>query len=344
MLVVFFIFPALRLPSVPQTPDPTMVTPAQSSFETLLRSNRSSLRLLELVEGDVELAIRLIIMDSLRTSMKSWESFLRRLTTAQRLPHSALELTSYETDLVYAIESSSLVRDLCSCVSFLRSSIALDYFTEKSKDLRWWDHLLLELQTSEAVLQNSVQQLLDIARPKFDMAVADSSAGQATSLKRLTVIAVVFLPLSLASSLLAMTESVQKIGERWFDWLGLWLTMGLVVALVYSLWKWIDNSLARPPAGIIISEYLEGWQSFVFPWLTLLFCVIVVSSWVGMLDGLQTVPEALKWGFVVFAGLVTLRLLCLSYVICVKLFRLGFKKTREPTDVSLLHGLENVPW
>ena len=306
-----------------------MVTPAQSSFETLLRSNRSSLRLLGLIEGDAELAIKLILLDSFRTSMESWENFLRTLTASRALPHSdSLGLTNYEKDLAYANEFSSLVRDLCSCVSFLTSSIALDYFTEKSKDLRWWDHLLLELRTSEAVLQNSVQQLLDIARPKFDMAVADSSASQATGLKRLTVIAVVFLPLSLASSLLTMTESVQKIGEHWFDWLGLWLTMGFVVALVYSLWKWIDRLVARPLAGVITWELLEDLQNLFFLWFVPLFCVIVVSFWIGMLDDLQTVPEALKWGFVAFAGLVASRLLWVILRDTYKASSYGLRKVR----------------
>ena len=287
-----------------------MVTPAQSSFETLLLSGQSSLRFLELVEDNAELAIKLTILDFLRTSMESWENFLRRLTTSIALPNpNSTGLIGYEKDLAHAIEFSSLVRDLCSCVSFLTSSITLDHFSEKSKFSRGWEHLLLELRTSEAVLQSSVQQLLDIARPKFDMAVADSTSSQATSLKRLTIIAVVFLPLSLASSLLAMTQSVQKIGELWFDWLGLWLTMGLVVALVYSVWKSIDHLIERPLAGRIVSESLEAVQRYFFPWLIPFSCVIVASFWIGIMDSFQTVPEALKWGFVAVTGLMILRLL-----------------------------------
>ena len=311
---------------MPETPDPEMVTPAQSSFETLLQSDQSSIRLLELIEGDAELAIKFIILDSCRASMELWEDFLRRLTTSITLPNPrSIGLLEYEKDLAHAIEFSSLVRDLCSCVSFLCSSITLDHFQEKSKDLRRWDHLLLKIRTLEAVLQNSVQQLLDIAKPKFDMAVANSTASQATSLERLTIIAVIFLPLSLASSLLAMTESVQDIGERWFGWLGLWLTMGFVVALVYSLWKSIDHLLARPLAGNMISELLKTLNNFFFPLLVPFFCVIVISFWIGMFDGLQIVPKTLKWGFVAFAGLVALRLLWYILRSIFKVFRTGSK-------------------
>ena len=303
-----------------------MVTPAQSSFETLLRSDQSSLRLLELSEGDAELAIKFIILDSCRASMELWEGFLRKLTTSMTMPNPRSNgLLEYEKDLAHAIEFSSLVRDLGSCISFLTSSIALDHFTDKSRDLRRWDHLLLELRTLEAVLQNSVQQLLDIVKPKFDMAVANSTASQATSLERLTIIAVIFLPLSLASSLLAMTESVQDMGERWFDWLGLWLTMGFVVALVYSLWKSIDHLLARPLVGYMISELLKAVNNFFFPLLVPLFCVIVISFWTGMFDGLQTVPKTLKWGFVAFAGLVALRLLWYILRSTFKIFHTGSK-------------------
>lgn len=227
-----------------------MVTPAQSAFETLLQSDQTSLQLLEHVKGDAEMAIKLIILDSCRSSMELWETFLWRLTTSCALPNpNPIGLIEYEKDLAKVLEFSSVVHNLCTCVSYLTSSIALDHSAEKPEYSKEWDHLILEIQTSEAVLQNSVQQLLDIARPKFDMAVADSTASQATSLKRLTVIAVIFLPLTLASSLLAMTESVKTIGSRWFDWLGLWLTMGFIVALVYSLWKSMDHLTARPIAG-----------------------------------------------------------------------------------------------
>ena len=295
---------------MPETPDPEMVTPAQSSFETLLQSDQSSLRLLELIEGDSELAIKLIILDSFRASMVLWENFLRRLTTSMTVPDPRLiGLLKYEQDLAHAMEFSSAVRDLSSCVSFLTSSIALDHFMDKARDTRRWDHLLLELRTLEAVLQNSVRQLLDIAKPKFDIAVAISTASQAINIERLTIIAIIFLPLSLASSLLAMTESVQDIGERWFDWLGLWLTMGSVVALVYMLWKSIDHLLVRPDVGNWLSDLLMALKRFFFPLLVPFFCVITIPFWTGMFDGLQTVPKTLKWGFIAFAGLVALRLL-----------------------------------
>ncbi|KAH0563442.1 hypothetical protein GP486_001994 [Trichoglossum hirsutum] len=319
-----------------------MATPAQSSFETLLQSDQSSLRILELTNGDAELAIKLIILDSLRSSMKLWEIFLRRLTTSYPLPRaSSIGLTEYERDLTCAIEFSSLVRDLCSCTSFLTSSIALEHFTEKSHNSRRWDHLLLELRTSEAVLQNSAQQLLDVARPRFDMAVADSNVSQTISVKRLTIIAAIFLPMGLASSLLSMTESVPKVGELWFDWLGLWLSMGFIVALVYSLWKWMGYLITRPLTGTLISELLESIQTFFFPWLIPFSCIIVVSFWIGMLDRLQTVPEALKWGFVAFAGLVALRLLWFILYHIFEILLYGLQKWRGKRRIHyLLMGCE----
>ena len=319
-----------------------MVTPAQSSFETMLQSDQTSLRFLELIEGDAELAIKFIILDFCRSSMALWENFLLKLTTSIALPNgNPISLIGYERDLAHVLEFSALVRDLCSCTSFLTSSIASDHFTEKSASSKGWDHLLLEIRTSEAVLHNSVQQLLDIVKPKFDMAVADSTASQATSLKRLTVIAVIFLPLSLASSLLAMTESVKGIGEHWFDWLGLWLTMGFLVALVYSLWKSIDHLIARPIAGDVILEFLETVRNFLFPWSIPIFCVVVVSFWIGMLHGLYTVPETLKWGFVAVLGLVAIRLLLQILPYIFSLFWYGLRKSRGKRGIYyLLMGRE----
>lgn len=337
-----FTFPALRLTSVPKAPDPKMVTPAQSSFETLLQSDQSSLRFLDLVKGNAELAIKLIILDSLRASMELWENFLRKLTTSTALPNPhAIGLIGYEKDMAHAIEFSSVVRDLCSCVSFLTSSITLDYFAEQSKYSRVWKHLLLEIRTSEDVLRNSVKRLLDIARPRFKMAVADSTASQAPSLRRLNIIAIIFLPMSLASSLLSMKVSVRGISEHWFDWLGLWMTMGFLVGLVYSLWKSIDYLKARPIAGRVISQFLKAVQNFCFPWLIPFCCVIIVSFWIGILDSLHTVPETLKWGFVALAGLVALRVLWYILLYLVKFLSYGLHKSHGKRRIwYLLMGCE----
>ena len=173
------------------------------------------------------------------------------------------------------------------------------------------------------------------------MAIADSTASQATSLKRLTIIAIVFQPLSLASLFLAMTQSVQEIGELWFDWLGLWLTMGFVVALVYSVWKSKDHLIARPIAGELISEPLQAVKNFVFPWPIPFFCIIVVSFWIGRLDSLHKVPEALKWGFVALASLVVSRLLWYILPYIFLLLWIGLRKSHGKRPIYyLLMGCE----
>jgi len=323
-----------------------MVMPAQSSFEDLLQSSQSSLRFMRLTNGDTEdnteLAIKLSILDSLRSSMKLWENFLLRLRISMALPRSdSVGLKAYEEDLAQANEFSSLVSNLCACVSFLTSSITLDYFTEQSEQSKQWNHLMLELRNLEGVLQSSAKELVDISRTKFDMAVADSNANQANSVKRLTIIAAIFLPLSLASSLLAMTESVKSIAAHWFDWVALWLAMGFIVALIYSVWVGITNLMARPLTGNIISETWDGLWKFAFPWLIPIFCIIVVSIWIGVFDGLQTTPEALRWGFVAFGGLILLRLLGFILLYSYRIFSYGVRRWHGKRRIYyLLMGAE----
>ena len=328
---VVIIFPALRFASVPKTPQPDMVTPAQSSFETLLRSDQSSLALLRSANKNREFLVKLTILDLLRSSMPLWESFLAELTTSYHLP-IIKPLAGYEEDLTHAIKFSAQIRDLSSCLSFLMSSIKY-HIGEDSPVAPQWDRLSLELRTSDEVLRNLVQRLDDIVRPKFDFAIANSNESQSISVKRLTIIAAIFLPLSLASTLMAMTSSVSKLGELWFEWVGLWLAIGFILATSILFWKGVDFLKARPLTGPVLNGFLEGLLSFLLPWLLLVFGIIVASVLVGIFDSLQRVRDSFKYGVIALAALIAIRVI----IYCTfKIASFSLGKWHERRRVSLL--------
>lgn len=57
---------------------------------------------------------------------------------------------------------------------------------------------------------------------------------QADSVKRLTLLAAIFLPLSLASSLLSMGSRAKELGLLWYDYIGLCAVLFFVVITVYQ--------------------------------------------------------------------------------------------------------------
>ena len=308
-----------------------MVTPAQSSFETLLHSDHSSLALLKSANKNRELLVKLTILDLLRSSMPLWESFLAGLTGSYPWPHTK-PLAGYERDLTHAIKFSAQIRDLGTCLSFLMTSIKY-HIGENSPMASQWDRLSLELRISDEVLRNLVQRLVDIVRPRFDFAIANSNESQAISLRRLTIIASIFLPLSLASTLMAMTNSVSKLGELWFEWVGLWLTIGFIIATSYLFWKWVDYLKAQPFTGQYLNKSLEVLRSHLLPWLLLFLGIIVASFLVGIFDSLHKVRDALKYGVIAFASLIAIRLI----IYCAfKIGSFGLGKWHGRRRVSLL--------
>jgi len=309
-----------------------MATAVQSCFETLLCSDRSSLSLLQSSSGDTELTIKLTILDLLRSSMSLWDEFLRWLLSVTSL-QSRASLAVSETSLAQAMEFSALVHDLVSCVSFLTTSISKNHVNLNPKFSMSWDRLSLELQTRKDVLQNLAQRLLDLVRPNFDFVIANLNQSQSASTKRLTIVASIFLPLSLASSLLAMTTPAAEIGRLWYDWVGLWLAIGFVATAGYLLWKWADLLISQPVnihrlfIPVILGLFGE-LGSFLFPWIVLLFAVFLTSYLVGMFDSLQSAPDALKYGSVAFAALIALRLILLFAHVVLNIVRFGCRKWR----------------
>lgn len=95
--------------------------------------------------------------------------------------------------------------------------------------LKW---LELDIDTRLSLVQIHLQAWLSLADEIMNAASAETDERQSQSVNRLALLAAIFLPLSLASSLLSMNTRAADLGPLWYDYFGLALiTMSLVVSL-----------------------------------------------------------------------------------------------------------------
>lgn len=138
---------------------------------------------------------------------------------------------------------------------------------------------------------------------------SQSDQAQAESAKRLTILAAIFLPLSLASSLLSMSSRVTELGAPWYDYFGISTSLVFLMALVYVGMRGWDHYVDKPdylplPMVSFIMESLKFLYSLM-PFLDmdgvrgiLLFCffsAVVASFWIGIIQDVRVLGFKGSW-------------------------------------------------
>ncbi|PMD36229.1 hypothetical protein L207DRAFT_104416 [Hyaloscypha variabilis F] len=198
------------------------LSPTQKAFEEILLSTRSSL---ELATGNARLTRQLIVLDLMRSTLEGWETFLREFMvssskTKRNPPKSvrSMNLKELEDNVETSTSINSIIRDFAACLAFLIASIEASLPLQK-EDARAakWKFLATEIEYLSQAVQDMAQDLADTSDRRLASFVAQFGQDQANSAKRLTIVASIFLPLTLSASLMAMTTRVRAIGDLWYD-------------------------------------------------------------------------------------------------------------------------------
>lgn len=135
------------------------------------------------------------------------------------------------------------MRNLDACLVFLLSSVEaalkdLSVSQQRSNEsqlrISHWHRFSVASASLAAEMRSQADDLVQRSNREMAFFVANINEKQANSGRRLTMIAAVFLPLSLSSSLLAMTTPAADVGALWYDWAELCVVMGVLVLAVYS--------------------------------------------------------------------------------------------------------------
>ncbi|RSL73058.1 hypothetical protein CEP53_000891 [Fusarium sp. AF-6] len=211
--------------------DPTTGTPSplKRHFLRLLFSQESATKILL---PTAEIASMAVTLDVLRASVLCWTQFL--VSLIRDLYKNRRQLESSRSQPSYNIES--IQPDISHLELMLRYTYASFLLKVQDRDdvdvvkLKW---LELEIDTRLRGLQIHVQHWLSMVDRMADISSASADERKAQSVNRLTLLAAIFLPVGLASSLLSMNVRAADLGPLWYDYFGLALIIMALVALLY---------------------------------------------------------------------------------------------------------------
>jgi hypothetical protein len=206
-------------------------SPLKYHFQKILTSESSATTI---CQASSIFACQTVVVDLLRAVIECWIVFVTE-TLLQTSPHVLEQDTrsrAYNTGVLNRM--SRVSRDIGLLFNFTTDALLL---TLKENDLVSRNKLLSIRIESHAKLQR-LQHRIDDLTSNFnstlevkEMLVEESHTQ---SVKRLTLIAAIFLPLGLASSLLSMQTRVIDLGVLWYDYFGICFLLFFVGVHIYQ--------------------------------------------------------------------------------------------------------------
>jgi hypothetical protein len=182
--------------------------------------------------GDMDLALRLITFDILLAANLAWCNFMHGVRSESSWQTQDFETSTGQSPMLadreYIVDFARACRDLVHAIEAAEEAVELAHSFSPSS-LSQWRYLKLESKVQRRTLTQMIKDTADNVDSFVANATTLTQEAQAASLKRLTLVASVFLPLTMACSLLSMNSRANEIGPIWWDWLGIVLIIGVVV-------------------------------------------------------------------------------------------------------------------
>lgn len=286
--------------------------------------------------------------------MTLWSEFSRAVASCnlgESFFNSASRDFLDDSTATLAIERT--IGDLSRSLGFLLDSLGL-ILNQAGDD---WNNLAIELRASMAGLEASSEAIRKKSSDAFSVYTAFINAQQASDARRLTIMATIFLPLGLSSSLLAMSTPAASLGWLWFEWAGLCLLIALPAATVYFGWLWLartwDRALSADSANSPLKLAVKLNRVFKFRVFKVLLVMLVYLTLVailiflmrGMFASRDDMVVILKYGAVTAVGITFTYILAILCSVAYKLtlflwmFR-GVRKDLKQNGISMRQAVE----
>ncbi|RMZ86027.1 hypothetical protein DV737_g290, partial [Chaetothyriales sp. CBS 132003] len=201
-----------------------------------------------LFNNDLHLGTLLVTMELLAAQQFELCYFLH--TVRKNLPWRTEEFVAkssnaYLSDKQHIGDYARFARDLVQATDCTVGAIRRIPWSNKRVKAKFED-IIAQKRAMQVDLGRFVTDVRQDAESMFYAAEQYISQNRDATLKRLTFVASVFLPLTLASSILSMNNRVRELGPLWWDWLGICVITGLIVISGYhasSSWDNVKNLL-----------------------------------------------------------------------------------------------------
>lgn len=201
-----------------------------------------------LFNGGLQTGALLLTLELLIAQEDVFWQFLRALR--QNIPRN---ITNFEADSGNAFLSDRkhfsgyrrAVRDLVQAMEFTVETIRRASPSNQKLDLVV-ENTIAQQKAVETGLRNFVADIEEDIERMIHASERDVAQGRDAALRRLTLVASIFLPLTFACSILSMSTRVKELGPLWWDWLGVCVITAVVLLTGYHLprgWDNLENAL-----------------------------------------------------------------------------------------------------
>lgn len=211
-------------------------SPLKDHFRRIIHAEGAACAL-ETPGSDV--AVMLVVVDLIRAAAECWivhVSLLTRRILGLGSDHVGHQDRLANMDAWQRLER--VPRDLQDALDFATdAAVARMEASSPPVDTTPLKRIKRETDAKLLTVRNAVADLAGHLASHADAKAALTGEDQARSLKRLTFVASIFLPISLAAALLSMNRRATNLGMLWYDFLSLSLLLVTAVSVVYQMMR-----------------------------------------------------------------------------------------------------------
>ena len=209
----------------------------------------------------MDIGVRLVTLELLDALLSEWSTFLGTLRheSVWLRTSGSIDIGLTSQDQQHISEFARATRDVAAASEATLKAIQLmSHFTPEQQ--RAFDRRAFEIRLGQQDVRNMMKDLEDNVKDMMASAERSVNQRQENSLKRLTVVASIFLPLTLACSLLSMTRRVRELDALWWDWLGICFIIGFAIITGYRLSMWWNELMWRIRRRWAQQPFHDMWQ------------------------------------------------------------------------------------
>ncbi|KAF3011653.1 hypothetical protein E8E14_004244 [Neopestalotiopsis sp. 37M] len=270
-------------------------------------------------EHSKELSTQLALLQFYRTGLRLYTNFLALIEVYDRqrkhrvdprfatLPPSILadvitDAYYYNMFLEVATATSTTLKSL---VGIVRAS------TEDLPEPRGIKCLLAETEAYSDSLSILPAQMADRLARHVELINMSRNIQESTNSRILNLLACVFLPLSMATSLLSMSTRLVNLGPLLYDFCGvviLFASVLIVIVLLLKVVQRLGEEIRKPSGDDSFRRLIQDCFKALKPWLwvnlLVIWSVILASFIVGMVVDIGLGFRILGYGLAAFVGVV----------------------------------------
>ena len=261
-------------------------------FRRLLESDAAAVAI---AQNDQCFTCQMVVLDLLRAMVECWIVFISQMIRMSTTNIAGLDNRLRSLNVSTLREISRIARDLDLAIKHVIQAALIFLGRQGDGQIRL-RQIEVEVTAKTRTIKNKVDDFLVTMDSISAVKKTLLEENQALSVKRLTLLASIFLPLSLASSVLSMNTRVSKLGILWYDYAGLCSILVFCVFVVYQCMRITDLLSVNQAAAI--ARLLDRLKK-TKPRLWALFRSVLLSS-------VFTKSEARIWStlrFLIYCGL-----------------------------------------